>query len=101
MLEVFFISVIIVFIVDYSGFIESIEASLKRYFKAPIKIPKPFSCSLCMTFWVSLIYLLCTVQFTLWNITWVCIISWSTIIQGQVMIIFRDFILRLLGSLEK
>lgn len=52
------IALIAVFIIDYSGFIDSLESFLTRAFnsKFSIRIPKPFSCSLCSTFWASLIY---------------------------------------------
>lgn len=45
------------FLIDYSGIIESIENFIRRHASGPLKffkVPKPFSCSLCMTFWIGL-----------------------------------------------
>lgn len=54
------ISTAFVFAIDYCGFLGEIERYLGVFLKSklPLKIPKPFSCSLCMSFWVGLIYLL-------------------------------------------
>ena len=68
---------IIVFAIDYSGFIEEMDKILTKVFKSkvPLHIPKPLSCSLCLTFWLGLIYLICVNQFTLLNIAGVIVVS--------------------------
>lgn len=58
-----------VFIIDLSGIIESIETLVRKirgwqFFR----VPKPFACSLCSSWWLGLIYLLASSQFTLGNI---------------------------------
>lgn len=56
------IAVIVVFVVDYSGVVENVKKMLWRWVKGnKVYIPfsvKPFDCSLCLTFWIGLIYLL-------------------------------------------
>ena len=52
------ITVIICFIVDISGIIESIEWWLSKWLKGNVKIPMPFSCSLCMSWWIGLIWII-------------------------------------------
>lgn len=71
------IGFIVVFIIDYSGFIEEADKILTKVLKSKIAlhIPKPFSCSLCSTFWLGLIYLLCVGQFNLLNIAGVIVVS--------------------------
>lgn len=66
-LKLLYIALLAVFLIDYSGFIQSLENGLKKWLKMPIAphIPKPFSCSLCSTWWVCLIYLLIVGKFTL------------------------------------
>ena len=67
---------IVVFIVDLSGFTESWRDALLRILNRAFRkhgIPplaelpplKPFDCSLCMTWWVCLIYPICTGDFSL------------------------------------
>lgn len=71
------IGFIVVFMIDYSGFIDEADKILTKVFKSkiPLHIPKPFSCSLCSTFWLGLIYLLCAGQFNLLNIAGVIVVS--------------------------
>lgn len=59
-LNLFIINLILVFIIDLSGFIPSLESGLARLLKFKVRIPRPFSCSLCMTFWLGIIYILFT-----------------------------------------
>ena len=71
------IAFITVFIIDYSGFIDEMDKILTKVLKSktPLHIPKPLSCSLCSTFWLGLIYLICVNQFTLLNIAGVIVVS--------------------------
>lgn len=75
MINILLIQIILCFIIDLSGFIPSIESSLSKKLKYKCHIPKPFSCSLCMGFWINNIILLCTNEFTLPMIAFTCIIS--------------------------
>lgn len=68
------ISFVICFIVDISGIIESIESALSKWLKGKAQLPKPFNCSLCLTFWVGLIYVIC-VDCALVNVLLVCVFS--------------------------
>ena len=63
------ITAIVVFIVDISGAVDSLKSGLKWILtKGKMKNSdyqlKPLDCSLCMTFWSGIIYLLITNNFT-------------------------------------
>lgn len=73
-LDLFLITIIICFLIDISGIIESIEWWLSKWLKVNCKIPKPFSCSLCMTFWIGLIWI-SIIDFTLLNFVYVCLFA--------------------------
>lgn len=69
-LSLLFIQVIVVFIVDISGAIDSLKSGLKWLLtkgkmNSSNYVLKPFDCSLCMTWWTCLIYLLCVGKFTI------------------------------------
>ena len=86
-LELLLITTIICFIIDISGIIESIEWWLSKWLKVNCKIPKPFSCSLCMTFWIGLIWI-SIFEFTLFNLLFVCLFAaLSEDITGFIKII--------------
>ena len=75
LLDVIFIQIIVCFIIDLSGFIQSIEEGLSKWFKFRCVIPKPFSCSLCSGWWINLIYLIITHHFTLPYVVFVALVS--------------------------
>ena len=68
--DLFSILIISVLVIDISGFVHSIKVAIGKYLKiSPNSFRiKPFDCSFCMTFWVSLIYLLVVGRFSLVNI---------------------------------
>ena len=68
--DLFSILIISVIVIDISGFVHSIKAAIGKYLViSPNSFRiKPFDCSFCMTFWVSVIYLLVVGRFTLVNI---------------------------------
>lgn len=86
------IAIIMVFIIDFSGIIEHIELQLSKFLKIPASIPKPFSCSLCMTWWTALIYNWCTMKFTLEMIVIVALISSITPIIYSIWVTVIDLI---------
>ncbi len=61
-----------VFIIDYSGIIESMEGGLSKAIGFPnVHIPRPFACSLCLTWWTGLGYLILTKNLSIPHICWV------------------------------
>lgn len=45
-------------IIDLSGIIDSLDTLLSKVLKTKARVPKPFSCSLCMTWWTCFFWLL-------------------------------------------
>ena len=88
------IALIIVFVIDISGAIEHLVYPLvKRLLKIPktsrIEIPL-ISCSLCMTFWSGLIYIIGMGEFTLLNLFFVCVCAFLTPHIKDLFILVRD-----------
>lgn len=104
-LDLYLITLIVVFIIDYSGFIDSLKFAISSLLtKGKIKTTefriKPFDCSLCMTFWVGLIYLLITGQFTLFGITIVCIFSALTDTLYNIILLIKDVITYIINKIS-
>lgn len=53
------IDILIVYIIDISGFTSSWKELLSKWLGVKVGKVKPFDCSLCMTFWVNAIVSLC------------------------------------------
>jgi hypothetical protein len=74
-LNFFIIQVIVCFIVDLSGFIPEMEDRLSKWLGFRCVIPKPWSCSLCMGFWINLIIILILGQFNILNLLVISMLS--------------------------
>ena len=58
-LELLALAFIVVYIVDETGIVNSFKAFIKRWLNTKSDITlKPLDCSLCMTHWVCLVYVL-------------------------------------------
>lgn len=78
-IELLLLTVIVCFVVDISGFIDTIKNLIwkwvfngKREYR-DFRL-KPLDCSLCMTFWVGLIWI-GIFDFTLLNLVYVCLLA--------------------------
>ena len=96
LINLLLITLIIVFIIDISGAIEHLVYPLvKRLLKIPktsrIEIPL-ISCSLCMTFWSGLIYIIGMGEFTLLNLFFVCVCAFLTTHIKDLFILIRDIL---------
>lgn len=90
--DLFSILIICVLVIDISGFVHSIKAAIGKYLKiSPNSFRiKPFDCSFCMTFWVSVIYLLVVGRFTLVNIAIVLLLCCLTTPLKNLVMSVRD-----------
>lgn len=100
------IAAIVVFIVDISGAVDSLKSGLKWILtKGKMKNSdyqlKPLDCSLCMTFWSGIIYLLITKNFTLPYLAFVCLLScFSGIIKSSILLV-EDILIKITQLIYK
>lgn len=77
--DLLLLAVVIVYIIDVSGVIESIKGPLSKmvYRETGRKMRplRPFDCSLCMTWWAGIIYIIAVGEFSLPTLTWVAVLS--------------------------
>lgn len=90
--DLFSILIICVLVIDISGFTHSIKAAIGKFLGiSPNSFRmKPFDCSFCMTFWVSMIYLLVVGRFTLVNIAIVLLLCCLTTPLKNLVMSVRD-----------
>ena len=103
-LNLFIISIIWVLILDLSGFARTIDKTLYKIFYPgkPFREDahfKPFDCSLCMTWWSCLIYLIIANALTLPYIALSLLFAWLTTIEKDVFIFIKDLITKLIDCL--
>lgn len=95
MLDILWITVILVFGIDLSGFVDSISKWIWKKMYPKVKytdwrIPKPFSCSLCATFWSGLAYLGITGTFSWFMLLYVCLLSFFTPVIANILVSVKD-----------
>ena len=105
-LNLLLLQLIIVFIIDISGFVDTMKTKLaklltKGKFKSSDYRLRPFDCSLCAMFWTGLIFLLITHQFTLPYIAFVCLLSATTTITKDIYFTVVDVVIKILQKINE
>lgn len=103
--NLFLISIIVVCIVDISGFVDTVKSTISKIltngkFNTADYTLKPIDCSLCMTFWIGLIYLIIYNQLTLLNISILLLIAVSTPIINDLIKLVQDLITKLINIIN-
>lgn len=89
-IDLLWVASIIIYIVDLSGWTETLLAFISHYTGKRVTSFKPFTCSLCMVWWAGLIYLLIVGAFTLPYIAMVALLSFLSVPLGQLLILIRE-----------
>lgn len=78
-LDILLIDVIVCFIVDISGFVDTIKRTIWKWLRKDKPYQeyrlKPFDCSLCLCFWSGLIWLLIQGNISIGSVALVCMFS--------------------------
>ena len=97
--DLFLIALICSFGIGYSGFIDNLEDYGKRVWGRFFRIPKPFSCELCSTFWLCILYLILTGHFTLIWIAVSCLAAASTKVIVPLIGLAVDFLNKMINTI--
>ena len=97
--ELILVAMITIYVVDLSGFTDTWLKFLSAYKGRKITELKPFSCSLCMVWWVCLAYLVTTSQLTLSLVAFTALLSFLSIPMGQILVLLREVILYIVNKL--
>lgn len=99
-IDLLLVAAITIYIVDLSGFTESWRGALAKWLHTKeLKPLPPFDCSLCMTWWVCIIYALCTGTFSLGILAYIALLSFLSLPLGQIFIFIREGMLFLIGKM--
>ena len=105
MLSILFIAIILVFCIDLSGAMDKANRWVWSKLYKGIKyidwtIPL-FGCSLCCTWWASLLYILVTGQLSFLMIAYIALIAFMTPIIKDIMILLKDASTKLIDVIYK
>ena len=91
-LRLLLLTLIVIFVIDFSGFPDTIKRALGKWLRCRVERLKPFDCSLCMTWWCGLLAIVICRQFTLCNIAVVALLALFADKIADVLRLVRDII---------
>ena len=96
------IQVIVVALIDCSGFMDWVKGKLARWLGVRGEISlKPFDCSLCMTHWTVLVWLLASGNISLTAYMTGCLLSLATTVTGRALAFVKYLLEKLIDYGEK
>ena len=98
-IDLLMVAVITIYIVDLSGFTDTWLNILSNYRGRRITGLKPFSCSLCMVWWVCLIYAAIVGNLTIPVVALIALLSLLSVPCGQLLILIREAFLKVITKL--
>lgn len=97
--ELILVAMITIYVVDLSGFTDTWLKFLSAYKGRKIQELKPFSCSLCMVWWICLAFLLMSAKLTLPLVAFSALLSFLSVPLGQILVLLREVILYIVNKL--
>lgn len=103
MINCLFITIIWVVVLDQLHFWDDITSVISGWMtngkiKKPIPL-KPFSCSVCMSWWTNLAYIIITNQFSILMILYILTLSWTTPIISSILTLVKNLFLKFLNTI--
>lgn len=102
-LQLLYIAVAVVYIVDLSGFTDSWRGLLARCIgirKESLRALPPFDCGECMTFWVCSIFAYCNASLTAGMVAYCAALAFGAIVIGQALDTAREAILHVINKIR-
>ena len=105
MINCLLITICWVIILDQLHFWEDFTSSVKSLltkgkFRNPIQI-KPFNCSVCMSFWTNLIYIIVIGKFSIFMIGYILLLSWSAPLINSIFTLLKNAIIKFINILAE
>ena len=103
MINCLFITIIWVLILDQLHFWDDITSVISGWLtngkiKKPIQL-KPFSCSVCMSWWTNLAYIIVTNQFSILMVLYILVLSWTTPIISSILTLVKNLFLKFVNTI--
>ena len=103
MINCLFITIIWVVVLDQLHFWDDITSVISGWLtngkiKKPIQL-KPFNCSVCMSFWTNLTYIIVTNQFSILMVLYILTLSWGTPIISSILTLVKNLFLKTIDTI--
>lgn len=98
-IDLILVALVTIYIVDLSGFTETLLKVISAYKGRKITELKPFSCSLCMVWWVCLAFLLMSAKLSLPMVAFIALLSFLSAPIGQFLVFLREGLNKVINKL--
>ena len=98
-IDIILVALVTIYIVDLSGFTETLLKVISAYKGRKITELKPLTCSLCMVWWVCLIYAVIVGNLTIPIVALIALLSLLSVPFGQLLILIREAFLKVITKL--
>lgn len=98
-IQLLLVTVIVVYIVDLSGFTQSWKDYIGRLLHGKIGRVRPFDCSLCMTWWTCILYAWLSGELSLLILAYIAALSLLSIPVGQILMLIKETINHIINQL--
>ena len=98
-IDLILVALVTIYIVDLSGFTETLLKVISAYKGRKITELKPFSCSICMVWWVCLIYAAIVGNLTIPVVALIAFLSLLSVPCGQLLMLIREVFLKVINKL--
>ena len=103
MINCLFITIIWVVVLDQLHFWDDFSMMISSWLSGgKIKKPldwKPFNCSVCMSWWTNLAYIIVTNQFSVLMVLYILVLSWSTPIISSILTLVKNLFLKFVNTI--
>lgn len=103
MINCLFITIIWIVILDQLHFWDDFSTMISGWLSGgKIKKPlewKPFNCSVCMSFWTNLAYIIITNQFSILMVLYILTLSWGTPIISSILTLVKNLFLKFINTI--
>ena len=98
-IDLLLVALITIYIVDLSGFTDTILDLASGWMHRKVTKLRPFTCSLCMVWWVCLVYLLVVGEFTIPLVALSALLSYLSVPIGQLLSFIKESFLAIVCKL--
>ena len=98
-IDLLLVALVTIYIVDLSGFTDTFLDFVSGLMGRKVTQLKPFTCSLCMVWWVCIIYLIVVGRFTLSLVAFSALLSFLSTPLAQLLIFVRESVLGIANKL--
>lgn len=98
-LALLYVALLVVYVVDLSGFSQTVLDIASRVKGRRVSSLKPLTCSLCMTWWVTLLVALCLKQLTLPVAAYCAALSFASATIAEAIIFINEGLKKILNLL--